>query len=110
MIASILENGKSQPVTLLWGLRRESDVYYVEEFESWTSRYSHFTFMLTLSQGGSRWAGRKGRVTHLLHEMKGLERYAVYVCGGRKMVAEVTTLLHQRGVTRIYRERHHESE
>ncbi len=110
MIASILENGKSQPITLLWGLRRESDIYYSEEFESWTAQYPHFTFMLTLSQGGSCWSGHKGRVTHLLQDMKDLERFAVYVCGGRKMVAEVTTLLHQRGVTRIYRERHHESE
>ncbi|MDR4493225.1 MAG: ferredoxin--NADP reductase [Nitrospirales bacterium] len=110
MIASMLENGRSQPVTLLWGLRRESDIYFFEEFESWTVQYPQFSFTLTLSQGGNQWPGHKGRVTQLLRDMKNLERYAVYVCGGRKMVREVTALLHQRGVTRIYRERHHESE
>ncbi|MGE0478523.1 MAG: FAD-binding oxidoreductase [Nitrospirales bacterium] len=110
MIATMLENGKSQPITLLWGLRRESDVYFIEEFESWAAKYPYFSFILTLSQGDSQWSGHKGRVTDLLRDMKDLERFAVYVCGGRKMVAEVTDLLHQRGVTRIYRERHHESE
>lgn len=109
MIVSVLENGTSQPITLLWGLRRQSDLYFIEEFKSWTHQYPHFNFILTLSQGDSRWFGHKGRVTHLLRDMKDLERYAVYVCGGRKMVSEVTALLHQRGVTRIYRERHHES-
>lgn len=108
MMATLLENGTTQPMTLLWGLRRECDVYFREEFEAWTVRYPQFSFMLTLSRAGPDWHGYKGRVTHYLNEMTHLERFAVYVCGGSKMVAEVTGLLRRRGVTFVYRERHHD--
>lgn len=108
MIATLLEMGISQPITLLWGLRRECDVYYREELESWAVRYPQFSFILTLSQADHHWTGSKGRVTHILEGMDQVERCAVFVCGGRKMVAEVTALLHKRGVTHVYRERHHD--
>ena len=109
MIATLLEANVSRPIRLLWGLRRECDVYYLEEFQSWAAQYPHFSFTLTLTQAESQWSGCRGRVTHVLDGMNHLDRVAAYVCGGRKMVTEVTTLLHRRGVARVYHERHHEA-
>lgn len=108
MIATLLETGMSQTITLLWGLRRECDMYYVEEFEAWATHHSNFSFILTLTKAESQWAGPRGRVTHVLKDMEHLDRVEAYVCGGKKMVMEVTALLHERGIHRVYHERHHD--
>ena len=108
MITSLLEQAYSHPIALLWGLRSEHDIYYVEELQRRVDRHSNFTFTLTLSQPGRNWSGKKGRVTHLLQEFPRVDHLAVYVCGNRKMVAEVTGLLSQKGGCPIYRERHEE--
>jgi NAD(P)H-flavin reductase len=108
MIASLLEVSYSQPMTLLWGLRSESDIYYLEELQRWAERHSNFSFILTLSQPGQNWRGKTGRVTHLLQEFPQVDHLAAYVCGNRKMVAEVSALLRNKGVCPIYRERHDE--
>jgi len=108
MITSLLERSCSQPITLLWGLRRESDIYYLEELQKRADRHSNFAFTLTLSQPGQNWRGKTGRVTHLLQEFPQVDHLAVYVCGNRKMVAEVSGLLHHKGICPIYRERHEE--
>lgn len=108
MIANLLEQSHSQPMTLLWGLRSEPDIYYVEELQRWANLHSNFSFILTLSQPGKNWKGKKGRVTHLLEEFSQVDHLAVYVCGNRKMVAEVSGILHHKGASPIYRERHDE--
>lgn len=108
MIKSLLEQSCSQPILLVWGLRSEPDIYYYEELQQWADGHSNFSFILTLSQPGHTWRGKRGRVTHLLKDFPSMDRIAVYVCGNRKMVTEVTDLLHQKGVRAIYRERHHE--
>jgi NAD(P)H-flavin reductase len=109
MIASLLEHSCSQPMTLLWGLRSEPDIYYLEELQRWADRHSNFSFTLTLSQPGQNWRGKTGRVTHLLQEFPRVDHLAVYVCGNQKMVAEVSGLLRHKGVGPIYRERHEEA-
>jgi NAD(P)H-flavin reductase len=108
MIASLLEHSCSQPMTLLWGLRSEPDIYYLDELQRWADRHSNFSYILTLSQPGESWQGKTGRVTHLLEEFSQVDNLAVYVCGNRKMVSEVAGLLQHKGVCSIYRERHHE--
>lgn len=106
MLASLLEHSCSQHMTLLWGLRSESDIYYLEELQRWADRHSNFSFILTLSQPGQNWRGMTGRVTHLLQEFPQVDHLAAYVCGNRKMVAEVSDLLRRKGDCHIYRERH----
>lgn len=108
MIGSLLEQSFSHSILLLWGLRRESDIYYWEELQRWADCHSNFSFTVTLSQPGQSWRGRKGRVTYLLKDLLRMDRIAVYVCGNRKMVTEVTSLLLQKVHCPIYRERHHE--
>jgi NAD(P)H-flavin reductase len=108
MLSSLFDQACSQTMTLLWGLRRESDIYYLEELQQWAQSYTNFSFVLTLSQPANNWAGKAGRVTHLLQEFTQVDHLAVYVCGNRKMVAEVTGLIHRKGMCPVYRERHHD--
>lgn len=108
MISSLFEQSCSQPMTLFWGLRSEPDIYYLDALQRWADRYANFSFIVTLSQPGKDWKGKIGRVTHLLQEISQVDHLAVYVCGNRKMVAEVAGLLHHKGPCPIYRERHHE--
>ncbi len=106
MMATLLEEGCTQTITLLWGLRSERDRYYLQELDAWASQYQNFSYVLTLSQPSSEWHGKRGRVTDILQELASVGRLAVYVCGNRAMVKEVTDLLQKKGDCEIYRERH----
>ena len=107
MMATLLAQRSTQPITLLWGLRCEADRYYLQELESWKTQYQNFSYVLTLSQPSSAWQGETGRVTDLLQALSIVDHLAVYVCGNRMMVKEVTDLLNKKGECAIYRERHH---
>jgi len=109
MISMLLEGGCSQPMKLLWGLRNESDRYYLRELEAWTTRHKNFSYVLTLSQPDPAWPGKKGRVTDLLQQLSLVDHLAAYVCGNRAMVKEVHDLLKGKGDCAIYRERHSEN-
>ena len=108
MMTTLLAKPLSQPVTLLWGLRHESDRYYLQELETWKTQHENFSYILALSQPSSAWEGKRGRVTDLLQEFSTVDHLAVYVCGNRTMVKQVTALLHEKGDCAIYRERHHD--
>jgi NAD(P)H-flavin reductase len=107
MIATLLAQPSSQPITLLWGLRCEADRYYLQELETWKNQNENFSYVLTLSQPSSAWQGEAGRVTDLLQGLSIVDHLAVYVCGNRMMVKEVTDLLNEKGECTVYRERYH---
>lgn len=107
MMATLLAQPSVQPITLLWGLRSESDRYYLHELESWKTQHKNFSYVLTLSQPSSGWQGETGRVTDMLQALSTVDHLAVYVCGNGRMVKEVTNLLNKKGECAIYRERHH---
>ena len=107
MMATLLAQPSSPPITLLWGLRCESDRYYLQELESWKTQYKNFSYVLTLSQPSSAWQGETGRVTDLLQALSIVDHLAVYVCGNRMMVKEVTDLLNKKGDCAIFLEGHH---
>lgn len=109
MMTTLLAKPLSCPVTLLWGLRHESDRYYLQELEMWATQHGNFSYILALSQPSPAWKGKRGRVTDLLKEFSTVDHLAVYVCGNRTMVKEVAALLHDKGDCAIYRERHHEN-
>ncbi len=106
MMATLLEEASSGPMKLLWGLRTESDRYYLEELDAWATQYENFSYVLTLSKPSAFWQGKKGRVTNLLAELTTNDQLAAYVCGNLAMVKEVSRLLNARGDCAVYRERH----
>lgn len=83
-----------QPLSLYWGLRREEDVFWKEEFEELAVKHPNFKFILTLSQASDRWQGKRGRVgEHVFIEEKNPADADFYLCGNRQMVAEMEAAL-----------------
>jgi hypothetical protein len=45
------------PVTLIWGLRHERDLYYQDELAALAAQYPEFSYTITLSQPSPAWTG-----------------------------------------------------
>ncbi len=72
---------------LLFGARREQDIYYREEFEHLAAKHSNFHFLPALSRGEARWKGLRGYVQEHLNEIVGTRTdMHAYICGLDKMV------------------------
>lgn len=96
------------PVTLVWGLRSERDLYFQEELADLTARHPEFTVVTTLGQAGQAWAGARGTVQEWVAEhVTTVDDLAVYVCGGSAMIAAVVALIRARGVCPIHREQYY---
>ncbi len=83
-------------IELLFGLRHDSDVFWVDELEKLKAAYPPFTYHITLSQPSSAWQGSNGRVTAHVPEVNQLTNY--YMCGSVEMVKDVRKILLERGV------------
>lgn len=99
MILDYLENGGRAPVTLWWGMRHETDVFWQNEFENIKAQYSNFHATTTLSQPGIPWTGQRGRVTaHVVAGTPDLVNAEFYLCGNRQMIVDIRKLLVDNGV------------
>ncbi len=99
MILDYVETGGTAAVTLWWGLRHETDVFWQKEFEDITARYTNFHAIITLSQPGVPWTGQKGRVTvHVVEETPELAQSEFYLCGTREMIVDMRELLVYNGI------------
>jgi NAD(P)H-flavin reductase len=96
------------PVTLIWGLRSERDLYYREELADLAERFPEFSYTITLSQPSSQWQGHTGRVQAAVEAATSrVDDLAVYICGSRDMITSVTALIRSRGVCPIHREQYY---
>src|SRR5258708_39890511 len=99
MLRAPVAAGSTTPVCLLFGVRREEDLIYRDEFEAIARGHAYVRLVPTLSQPRGGWAGLRGYVqTHvrelwqdLLAQGKG-EPHA-YVCRLARMVGSVRELL-----------------
>ncbi|MDK2742671.1 MAG: FAD-binding oxidoreductase [Nitrospira sp. BO4] len=108
MLLTYLERNSIQPVTLVWGLRYERDLYYQDEFRALADRHPQFSFVTTLSRPGPGWTGAKGRVNGLIEErVTSINDLAVYLCGNGRMIKDVTTSIQAKGLCPIYREQYY---
>lgn len=89
----------SAPIALYWGLRREEDIFWKEEFEAIVAAYPNFRFALTLSQSTDTWNGTRGRVTDAVFaQEQDLPSSDVYLCGNSMMIQEMIERLLAAGV------------
>jgi ferredoxin-NADP reductase len=83
---------------LLFGARREQDIYYREGFERLAAEHSNFHFLPTLSRGAEDWKGLRGYVQQHLGEIVGMRSdMHAYICGLDKMVKANRELLKDLG-------------
>jgi ferredoxin-NADP reductase len=83
---------------LLFGARREQDIYYRDEFEQLAAKHPNFHFLPTLSRAEAEWTGLRGYVQeHLLEIVEGRTDMHAYICGLDKMVKANRELLKSLG-------------
>lgn len=108
MLYALFERPITKTVTLFWGLRSEQDIYYQNDLESICRQHPNFSFVIALSRSQKNWAGAKGRVTQLVENIPGVDDLAVYVCGNKRMVLEVTEIVRQKGECPVYRDKYYD--
>jgi CDP-4-dehydro-6-deoxyglucose reductase, E3 len=96
------------PVTLIWGLRHERDLYYQDELAELAERFPEFSYTITLSQPSPQWQRETGRVQAAVEAATTrVDDLAAYVCGGREMIRSVSALIRSRGVCPIHWEQYY---
>lgn len=100
-----LPQGHNQAITLLFGVRTEADICYVERFEALKKKFPQFHYTITLSQPQEIWEGAEGRVTAHIKKPDLAGQY--YLCGSGQMIEDVATILTREGVsnTQIFHEK-----
>ena len=99
MIKAALAAGHELPMWLLFGVRREDDVLYRDEFEELARKHPNVRFAPTLSRASEMWDGRRGYVQAHIPELwneltnLGLGAPHTYICGLKRMVSTVRDLL-----------------
>lgn len=83
------------PTILLFGMRKESDLLYRQDFERLASKWKWFRYVPTLSRAEETWTGRRGyvqaHVPELVRELGG--DCDAYICGLNKMIQQVRSVL-----------------
>jgi phenol hydroxylase P5 protein len=111
MILDLLEEGSDLPITLVYGQRNLSELYYHEEFLALAEKYPNFTYVPALSHEpeDSGWNGHRGFVheaakAHFNNDFRGRK---AYLCGPPLMIdACISTLMQGRLFERdIYTEK-----
>lgn len=98
MIRELYRKHRPAEAWLIFGVRREPDILYREEFEGLSREHPGFHFVPTLSRPGPAWTGHRGYVQaqtgKYLASKEGLH---AYVCGSPAMVEQVRALLQTLG-------------
>ena len=98
ILQSLLDQPDCPPVTLYWGVRTESDLYCLQELESWRNRIYEFDIVPVLSRGSEQWTGRRGYVQDAIaQDHPDLSEHALYLCGSPAMINDVKDLAARRG-------------
>ncbi len=91
------EKKNNVPVSVLFGVRSEEDIFWVERLQRLADKYVNVRYVLTLSQPTETWKGLSGRVT--AHMEKSILPEAEYfLCGSVDMVKDVRLILAAAGV------------
>ncbi len=89
-----LENKNNHSeMQILFGVRTEEDLFWIERLEELQAKYSNFTYDVTLSQptNPDTWSGLRGRVTE--HILEHLNSQKFYICGSAAMIKDVREIL-----------------
>lgn len=103
-IMAILEEAQAQgiqrPVTLLFGARRQHDLYLLEELKHMANNWpAQFTFIPVLSETGDEdWQGERGLVTEHIAKVLTPDMHA-YLCGPPVMVDAASDVLTAQGIS-----------
>jgi CDP-4-dehydro-6-deoxyglucose reductase, E3 len=107
MIEQLLLEGTDKQLTLYFGLRFGSDIFWDQYFNNLSAQHPNFHFKLCLSKPDGSWQGACGHITDLLKaDLTNGNQTSAYMCGNARMVEEATEILTTVGCPkqRIYAE------
>ena len=101
MIQRLYENNCQKKIWLIFGNRYDTDILYQSEFEAWTKKYPHFTFIPTVSLSPG-WAGEKLYVQEIVKkrftsQTQGLDFYG---CGLVPMCQQLKAALIEMNISK----------
>ena len=101
MAADALARKTGRRIRLLYGARRQEDLYDIALLDAWAARSADFSYAVALSEesGASGWNGPRGTVTELLadtvYDGFGAE---AFLCGPPPMIDAAVPILEEIGV------------
>lgn len=113
MINDLLLNQRvTSPVRLHWGMRSETELFWMDNLERLAEAHPNFVYDVVLSRPSADWELCSGHVQDCLKRdfaqaENNLSEWQGYVCGNKEMVGEVSLLLSQLGMKheQIYHEK-----
>jgi CDP-4-dehydro-6-deoxyglucose reductase len=100
MIEDLLENKDyGGQIHLVWGMRYESDLYWLAELDKLQREHDNFHLSITLSRPGEKWPGVSGHVGDVVSglSVEGGQTSA-FLCGNPEMINEIKDLLIGKGL------------
>jgi CDP-4-dehydro-6-deoxyglucose reductase len=82
-----------QTLVLLWGMRHDQELFWLEDFMAIQNSYPQFTFIPVISQPSTGWTLTTGHVTDFIQSTDFIPQTDFYLCGNRDMVDEVQKIL-----------------
>lgn len=107
LIRFLLTRGFKRKIRFYWGLRLVEDICLLNELDELASKFSNFTYKISLSLPPDGWSGLRGRLTEsvppLLETLGGKH---FYLCSNGAMIAEMSRAMSDLGVSKnlIYEE------
>lgn len=101
-IRELLRRDEPHPIDLVFGVRTEDELFWINEFEALAKTHERFSFHVTLTRPSAAWTGHRGRVQVVAPLVtNNIAERIVYACGNPEMTKEVKPLaLEQWGVTK----------
>lgn len=106
-IISALEDGKTYDIKLVFGVRKELDLFYIDILEKLAQEYNNFSFTVCVSREDVDWC-KRGYVTNCLSEDVIQQFKEYYICGMPDMIDACNQKLAELWVdeTKIFFERY----
>jgi NAD(P)H-flavin reductase len=106
--AALKEKNIQKPITLYFGLRNPSDIFWQDYFKKLSEEHPNFKFKLALSKPDEAWQGPTGHITDLVNtDFADMNGYSAYLCGNKEMIEQANNILTSKGIPKekIYYEK-----
>lgn len=107
LLRSVLPVCPAKKFLFLWGLKKETDVFFQKELDELVSAHSNFSYRIVLSEPGQSWSGPRGVLSAVFAAETGrLSGKEYFLAGNGAMISAVEPALHSAGVSpsRIHKE------
>lgn len=103
IIEDMLINNSRSPITLIFGVANESDVFYLEELKQVSLRFPSFKYQVMFSKPTGQGMQFKGRVTDYLKNINLTNpNTRIYICGIAAMIDDSVQIIKDKGLTSRY--------